>query len=206
TGAWRSIEHHPEAFASQSFIDEMAWSQGIDPLDFRQGIYNGRSLDVINIAASKADWGSSLPVGWGRGIAYHGTWGTHVAMVAEVEATPNTIQVHRVICAVDCGTPINPDNIAAQIEGGIAFGLTATLKGGVTVEGGRIQESNFHDCPILQINEMPHVEVHVIPSEMLPTGVGEAGVPPIAPAVANAVFNATGVRVRHLPIMVQDLR
>jgi isoquinoline 1-oxidoreductase beta subunit len=127
-------------------------------------------------------------------------------MVAEVEATPNTIQVLRVTCAVDCGTPINPDNIAAQIDGGIAFGLTATLKPGVTVEGGRIQESNFHDCPILQINEMPHVEVHVIPSEMLPTGVGEAGVPPIAPAVANAVFNATGVRVRHLPIMVQDLR
>lgn len=206
TGAWRSVDNHPEAFAHQSFIDEMAWSQGIDPLEFRRGIYTGRSLAVIDLAASRADWGSSLPDGWGRGIAYHETFGTRVAMVVEVEITPVTLQVHKVICAVDCGTPINPDNIAAQIEGGIAFGLTATLKGGVTVEGGRIQESNFHDCPILQINEMPHVEVHVIPSEMLPTGVGEAGVPPIAPAVANAVFNATGVRVRHLPITVQDLR
>ncbi len=206
TGAWRSIEYHPEAFARQSFIDELAWEQGIDPLEFRRSIYTNRSLAVIELAASKASWGSSLPDGWGRGIAYHETWGTHVAMVAELEITQDAIQVHNVICAIDCGTPINPDNIAAQIEGGIAFGLTAALKGGVTVEGGRIKESNFHDCPILQINEMPNVEVHIIPSETLPTGTGEAGVPPIAPAVANAVFNATGVRVRHLPITVQDLR
>ena len=206
TGAWRSIDHHPEAFAQQSFIDEMALSQGIDPLEFRRGIYNGRSLDVINLAASNADWGSSLPKGWGRGIAFFETWGTHVAMVAEVEITSNAIQVHKVTCAVDCGIPINPDNIAAQIEGGIAFGLTAALKGGVTVERGRVQESNFHDCPILQINEMPHVEVHIIPGESYPSGVGEAGVPPIAPAVANAVSNATGIRVRHLPITIQDLQ
>ena len=123
-----------------------------------------------------------------------------------LEITADAIQVQKVVCAVDCGIPINPDNIAAQIEGSIAFGLTAALKGGVTVDEGRIQESNFHDCPILQINEMPLVEVHIIPSETFPTGVGEAGVPPIAPAVANAVFNATGVRVRHLPITVEDLR
>jgi len=206
TGAWRSVNLHPEAFVQQSFIDELAWSQGIDPLEFRRGLYTGRSLAVIELAASKASWGNPLPTGWGRGIAYFDTWGTHVAMVAEVEITPDAIQVQRVTCAVDCGLPVNPDNIAAQIEGGIAFGLTAALKGGVTVEGGRIQESNFHDCPILQINEMPHVEVHIIPGESYPSGVGEAGVPPTAPAVANAVFNATGVRVRHLPITVQDLR
>ena len=206
TGAWRSVDHHPEAFVQQSFIDELAWSQGIDPLEFRRGLYTGRSLDVINLAASKAGWGSPLPTGWGRGIAYFDTWGTHVAMVAEVEITLDAIQVQRVTCAVDCGLPVNPDNIAAQIEGAIAFGLTAALKGGITVEGGRVQESNFHDCPILQINQMPHVEVHIIPGESLPSGVGEAGVPPIAPAVANAVFNATGVRVRHLPITIQDLR
>ena len=205
-GDWRSVNHHPEAFARQSFLDEMAWGQGIDPLEFRRVLYDGRGLDVINLAASKANWGSSLPDGWGRGIAYHETWGTHVALVSEVEITADAIQVQKVVCAVDCGIPINPDNIAAQIEGSIAFGLTAALKGGVTVDEGRIQESNFHDCPILQINEMPLVEVHIIPSETFPTGVGEAGVPPIAPAVANAVFNATGVRVRHLPITVEDLR
>ena len=205
TGAWRSIDHHPDAFARQSFIDEIAWEQGIDPLDFRRGLYTGRSLDVIELAASKAGWGSSLPDGWGRGMAYQDTWGTHVAMVAEVEITSSAIRVHRVICAVDCGIAVNPDTIAAQIEGSIAYGLTAALKGGVTVEGGRILESNFHDCPILQINEMPLVEVHILQSDATPTGVGEAGVPPIAPAVTNAVFNATGIRVRHLPITIEDL-
>lgn len=205
-GAWRSVEHHPQAFARQCFIDEMAQSQGIDPVEFRRGIYFGSSIDVIELAASKADWGSSLPDGWGRGIAYHDTWGTHVAMVAEVEVTASAIRVHKVTCAVDCGTAVNPDNIAAQMEGSIAFGLTAALKGGVTLEEGRIIESNFDDCPMLQIDEMPQVEVHIVPSDRPPSGIGEPGVPPIAPAVANAVFDATGVRVRHLPITVQDLR
>jgi isoquinoline 1-oxidoreductase beta subunit len=206
TGDWRAIDHHPEAYARQSFIDEIAWEQGIDPLEFRRELYSGRSLDVIELAASKAGWGSSLPDGWGRGMAYQDTWGTHVAMVAEVEITSSAIRVCKVICAVDCGIAVNPDTIAAQIEGSIAFGLTAALKGGVTVEGGRILESNFDDCPILQINEMPLVEVYLIPSNLPPTGVGEVGVPPIAPAVANAVFNATGIRVRHLPITVEDLQ
>lgn len=206
TGAWRSIDHHPEAFARESFIDEMAWAQGVDPLEYRRGIYTGRSLDVINLAASKANWGSSLPGGWGRGIAFFSIWGTHVAMVSEVEITSDAIQVRKVICAIDCGISVNPDNIAAQIEGSIVFGLTAVLKGGVTVEEGRIKESNFHDCPILQIHEMPQVEVHIVPSEQSPTGVGEAGVPPIAPSMLNAVFDATGVRARHLPITVEDLQ
>lgn len=206
TGAWRSIEKHPKAFASQSFIDEIAWSQGVDPLEFRREIYSDRALAVIELAASNAGWGKSLPDGWGQGIAYYETWNTHVAMVAEVDVTSNAIQIHKVTCAIDCGTPINPDNISAQLEGGIAFGLTAVLKGGITIEGGRTLESNFHDCPILQIYEMPLIEVHIIPSDRIPTGVGEAGVPPVAPAVANAVFNATGIRVRHLPITVQDLR
>lgn len=206
TGAWRSIEKHPEAFAVQSFLDEIAWSQGVDPLEFRRSIYADRALAVIELAASKAGWGKSMPDGHGQGIAYFETWNTHVAMVAEVEVSSSAVQVHKMTCAIDCGTFINPDNIAAQLEGGIAFGLTAALKGGVTVEGGRILESNFHDCPILQIHEMPLVEVHIITSDRIPTGVGEVGVPPVAPAVANAVFDATGIRIRHLPITVLDFQ
>jgi isoquinoline 1-oxidoreductase beta subunit len=125
-------------------------------------------------------------------------------MVAEVEIRDSKVLVRRVVCAVDCGMAINPDNIAAQMEGGIAFGLTAALKAGVTLENGHIKESNFHDCPLLPFDEMPKVEVYLIESSTTPTGIGEMGVPPVAPAVANAVFDATGVRVRHLPIKMED--
>ena len=206
TGAWRSVGNHPSAYAEQCFIDEMAAARGIDPLDIRKEIYSGRSLAAIELAAEKAGWGDPLPEGWGRGMAFHATFGvTHVAMVAEVEVQQDKIKVQRVVCAVDAGVAINPDNIAAQMEGGIAFGLTAALKGGVTLENGAIKESNFHDCPILQIDEMPQVEVHILEGSTNPTGVGEMGVPPVAPAVANAVYDATGVRLRHLPILGSDL-
>jgi CO/xanthine dehydrogenase Mo-binding subunit len=206
TGAWRSVGNHQDAYARECFIDELADAKGFDPLDLRKDLYTGKASGVIELAAEKAGWEEPLPDGWGRGVAYHATFGvTHVAMVAEVEANPEEIRVNRVVCAVDCGIAINPDNIAAQIEGGIAFGLTAALKAGVTVEDGQIIESNFHDCPILQIHEMPVVEVHIVESTSSPSGMGEMGVPPVAPAVANAVFNATGVRVRHLPIKPEDL-
>ena len=205
TGAWRSVGNHQDAYPRECFIDELAAAKRIDPLDLRRALYTGKALGVIELAAEKAGWGDPLPEGWGRGIAYHATFGvTHVAMVAEVAASAEEIRVHRVVCAADCGIAINPDNIAAQIEGGIVFGLTAALKAGVTVEKGQIVESNFHECPILQIHEMPVVEVHILKSTSNPSGMGEMGVPPIAPAVANAVFNATGVRVRHLPIKAQD--
>lgn len=207
TGPWRSVDQFTRAYPEQCFIDEMAEALGRDPLDMRLELYkdNERALGVINLAAEKSNWGSSLRAGWGRGIAYFATFGvTHVAQVAEISVDAiGNVRVRRVVCAVDCGRAVNPDNIAAQMEGGIAFGLTAALKAEATVRNGRIQQSNFHDCPVLRMDEMPVVEVHIVPSDRFPTGIGEMGVPPV---VANAVFAATGNRIRHIPIKPEDLR
>ena len=208
TGAWRSVGEFDEAYATQCFIDEMAAALGRDPLDLRLELYDGRAVEVIKLAAEKAGWGDPLPAGQGRGLGYHATFGvTHVAHVAEVSVDENgNVNVQRVVCAVDCGKAVNPDNIAAQMEGGIVFGLTAALKAEATLVDGRIQESNFHNYPLLQMNEMPVVEVYLVESDEYPTGIGEMGVPPIAPAVANAVYAATGKRVRHIPIRPEDLK
>jgi isoquinoline 1-oxidoreductase beta subunit len=140
-------------------------------------------------------------------MAYHATFGvTHVAEVVEVSVDANgNVNVRRVVCAVDCGRVVNPDNVAAQMEGGIVFGLTAALKAEATLKDGRIQQSNFHDYPILRMDEMPVIEVYIVQSDDQPSGIGEMGVPPIAPAVANAVFAATGKRIRHIPIKPEDL-
>jgi isoquinoline 1-oxidoreductase beta subunit len=198
------------AYSKECFTDELAHRLGRDPLDLRRELYanDSRALGVINLAAEKADWGTALPAGQGRGMAYHATFGvTHVCEVAEVEAdSRGNVRVRRVVCAVDCGKVVNPGNIKAQMEGGIAFGLTAALKAEATLENGRIQQSNFHDYPILRMDEMPLVEVYIVESDEKATGIGEMGVPPIAPAVANAVFAATGVRVRRIPIRPADLK
>jgi len=208
TGAWRSVSNFPEAYANGCFIDEMAVALKRDPLDLHLELYTGRGAEVIKLAAEKAGWGTPLPDGWGRGLAYHATFRvTHVAYVVEVSVDPEgSISVHCVVAAVDCGQVVNPDNVKAQIEGGIVFGLTATLKAEITIENGRVQQSNFHDYPLLRIDEMPVVEVYIVDSEERPTGMGEMGVPPIAPAVANAVYAATGKRMRHIPIRAEDLR
>jgi isoquinoline 1-oxidoreductase subunit beta len=210
TGAWRSVDQFTRAYSEQSFFDEMAAALERNPLELRRGIYgnNERALNVIELAAEKSNWGEPLPAGQGRGMAYFATFGvTHVAHVAEVSVSERgQVRVLRVVCAVDCGKVVNPDNVVAQMESGIAFGLTAALKAEATVQNGRVQQSNFHDYPILRMDEMPKIEVYVVESDQRPSGIGEMGVPPVAPAIANAVYAATRKRVRHIPIRPEDLQ
>jgi isoquinoline 1-oxidoreductase beta subunit len=206
-GAWRSVGNFTDAFVRESFIDEMAVALDRDPLDLRLEIERKVLHPVLELSASKAGWGDPLPEGWGRGIAVWSTFNmTPVAHVMDVSVSPSgTIKVHRVVCAVDCGIVTNPSMVKEQMEGGIVFGLTAALKKAITVENGRVQQSNFNDYPLLRMDEMPQVEVHIIPSDAPPSGVGEMGVPPTAPALANAIYNAIGIRVRRLPIRPEDL-
>jgi isoquinoline 1-oxidoreductase beta subunit len=209
TGAWRSVENFTRAYSEQSFLAEKAAALKRDPLDLLREIYasNERALGVINLAAEKSNWGEALPAGQGRGLAYFATFGvTHVADVAEVTVDEKgNVRLNRILCAVDCGMVVNSDNVKAQMQSGIAFGLTAVLKAQATVKNGRVQQTNFHDYPILRMDEMPVVEVYIVPSDRTPSGIGEMGVPPVAPAVANAVFAATGKRIRHIPIKPADL-
>jgi CO/xanthine dehydrogenase Mo-binding subunit len=200
TGYWRSVGNVPEAFAVGGLTDELAVINGIDAFDLHFELLPESTHSLLELAREKSNWDAPLPEGWGRGLAFHNTWGaTPVVQVAEVSIEDDDIRVQRVVCVLDCGTVINPDNVAAQMEGGIVFGLTAALKNGIMLENGAVQESNFHDYPLLQIHEMPGVEVYTIDSDDPPTGVGEMGVPPIAPAVANAIFAATGQRLRQMP-------
>src|SRR5207247_425374 len=206
---WRSVGHSHTAFVVESFIDELAHAAGKDPFEYRRGLlaHHPRHKGVLELAAAKAGWGKPLPAGRGRGIAVHESFGSFVAQGGEVSiGRRGQVKVNRVVAAVDCGQYVNPDTIAAQIEGGVAFGLSAALHGQITLKGGRVVQSNFHDYEVLRLNEMPEVEVHILPSGEKPGGVGEPGVPPVAPAVANAIFALTGTRVRRLPIRPEDMR
>ncbi len=212
--AWRSASNLTPAFMKECFIDEVAAIRGEDPYELRMSLVEYANLkQVLETAATQANWGSPLPDGWGRGIAAYSVWGdlgyrpaSQVAEVVEVEVLPDrNIRVHRVVCAIECGQVINPDTIEAQMEGGIAYGLTAAMKGEITIEYGRVQQSNFHDYPMIRMDEMPFVEVHIIPSDRAPSGVGEMSVPPIIPAFLNAVYHATGKRIRRLPLWKEDL-
>jgi isoquinoline 1-oxidoreductase beta subunit len=207
TGPWRSVGASQNAFVIESFIDELAHAAAADPFTFRQKLLrkSPRHRAVLQLAAEKAGWMTPPPHGRHRGVAVYHSFGSYVAQVAEVSINASSvINVHRVICAIDCGIAVNPDLIAAQMEGAIAFGLSAALKGEITIEHGRVVQANFKDYPILTLAEMPRVEVHIIARQDEPGGVGEPGVPPIAPAVANAVFAATGCRVRHMPLRLTE--
>ena len=206
---WRSVGSTHTAFATESFVDELATAAGKDPVAFRKALLakHPKHAEVLALAAEKAGWGTPLAPAKvagarrGRGVAVHESFNTTVAQVAEVTVKPdNKFTVDRVVCAVNCGLAVNPDVIRAQMEGGIGFGLSAALYGAITLKDGMVEQSNFHDYPVLRINEMPAVEVHIVASTDKPTGVGEPGVPPIAPAVANAIAAATGKRLRKLPL------
>src|ERR1700674_1051315 len=200
---WRVVGSSHTTFAVEAFIDEAAHAAGVDGFTFRRKLleHEPRMKAVLELAADKAGWNSGpLPPGRGRGIAVAEAFKTFVAQVAEITVDKDgNVKVDRVVCAVDCGTPINPDIITAQMEGGIGFGLGAVLHSAITLKDGRIEQNNFNDYRVLRMNEMPKVEVHIVPSTAPPTGVGEPGVAPIGPAVANAIFAATGKRVHMLP-------
>jgi isoquinoline 1-oxidoreductase subunit beta len=203
---WRSVGHSHTGFSVEAFFDEVAHAGGKDPYELRRKMLAGqpRMLAVLELAAQKANWGSKLSPGVGRGIATHFSFESYVAQVVEASFEKGAVRVHRVVCAVDCGRVINPDTVKAQMEGGIIFGLTAALKTEITLKDGRVQQSNFNDYPMLRIFESPKIEVYIVPSTENPTGVGEPGVPPVAPALANALFAATGKRIRRLPIRSSD--
>jgi isoquinoline 1-oxidoreductase beta subunit len=205
---WRSVGHSHTGFSVEAFFDEVAHAGGKDPYQLRRTLLakQPRMLALLDLVAQKAGWGKPLPKGVGRGIATHFSFDSYVAQVVEASVGENgDVRVHRVVCAVDCGRVVNPDTVKAQMEGGINFGLTAALKTEITLENGRVQQSNFHDYPMLRMFEAPVIEVFIMPSEEKPTGVGEPSVPPVAPALANAIFAATGKRLRRLPIRATDL-
>ena len=199
---WRSVGHSQNFFFSESFIDEMAVAAGKDPFEYRRGLLTQRPRHraALELAASKAGWGSPLAAGRARGIAVCESFGSMVAEVAEVSLVDGKVKVHRVVCAVDCGMTVNPDIVRRQMESAIIFGLSAALYGKITIKDGRVEQSNFHDYPVVRMNETPQVEVHIVPSGEKPGGVGEPGTPPIAPALCNALFALTGKRIRTLPI------
>jgi isoquinoline 1-oxidoreductase beta subunit len=202
---WRSVGHSHTAFANESFVDEIAHAGGRDPLELRRRLLAGmpRHLAVLELAAEKSGWGTPLPAGRARGIAIQKSFGSYVAEVAEVSlGASGDVRVHRVVCAADCGIAINPRNVAAQMEGAIVYGLSAALYGEITLDDGRVRQSNFHDYPVLRMDRTPAIEVHLVASGARPTGVGEPGLPPIAPAVANALFALTGRRLRKLPFRI----
>jgi isoquinoline 1-oxidoreductase beta subunit len=200
---WRSVGHTHTGFVVESFIDELAHAAGQDPYAYRRELLAGkaRHLGVLELAAQKAGWGTPLPAGRARGIAVHASFGSFCAQVGEVSIRDRAITVHRVVCAVDCGRAINPETIRAQMEGGIVFGLSAALYGQITMKLGRVQQSNFHDYPVLRLNSMPVVEVHIVPSTAPPSGIGEPGTPLMAAVLGNALFALTGQRVRSLPLV-----
>lgn len=199
---WRSVGHSHTAFATESFVDELAWAAKVDPVEFRRALlkFKHRHRWVLELAAEKAGWATTPPEGVGRGVAVHKSFESYCAAVAEVRMVDGAIRVERLVLAIDCGRVVNPDGVRAQLESAAVFGLSAALQQETRFAEGKVLQSNFHDFAPLRMNECPRIEVHLRENEAPPTGVGEPGVPVIAPAVANAVFALTGQRLRALPL------
>ncbi|HEX6736227.1 MAG TPA: molybdopterin cofactor-binding domain-containing protein, partial [Azonexus sp.] len=208
---WRSVGSSHTAFSTEAFLDEVAAAMGKDPVALRKELLaaHPRHAGVLELAAAKAGWGAPLPAKpgerRGRGVAVHESFNSYVAHVAEVTVKADgSFRIDRIVSAVDCGTAINPDNIRSQVEGGIGFALSS-LNEEITLKAGRVEQGNFDGFPLLRITDMPKVEVHIVPSAAAPTGIGEPGVPPVAPAVANALAAATGRRLHRLPFDTRQL-
>jgi CO/xanthine dehydrogenase Mo-binding subunit len=201
-GSWRSVGHSHTAFVTESFLDELIHAAGLDPYRARRALLAGspRTLATLDLAARKAGWGTPLPPGVGRGIAVHESFESVCAEVVEARVVGNRVVVHRVVAAIHCGLAVNPGLVAAQVESAVIFGLSAAMKQQITFKRGRVQETNFAQYRSLRMFECPVIETHIVPSTDDPTGVGEPGLPPIAPALCNAIFAATGKRIRSLPI------
>ncbi len=199
---WRSVGHSHTAFVMESLIDELAHAAKRDPLAYRRELLKDhpRHLAALNLAAEKAGWDKPLPKGVFRGVAVHESFGSFVAQVAEVSVSDGAVKVHRMVSAIDCGLAVNPESLTAQMESAVSFGLGAALQSEITFKDGQVQQSNFHDYQVLRMKDMPKVEVYIVPSTEKMGGVGEPGLPPVAPAVTNAIFAATGKRIRTLPI------
>jgi isoquinoline 1-oxidoreductase beta subunit len=199
---WRSVGHSHTGFVVESFIDELAHAAKQDPVAYRRALLpaDSRERRALDLAAEKFGWGKSLPSGHAAGVAVHASFGSYVAQIAEVSVSDKAIKVHRVVCAIDCGPVVNPLTVEAQMQSGIVYGLSAALHSELTLKDGRIEQGNFNNYPVLRLNEMPKIDVFIVPSTDKMGGCGEPGTPPIAPAVANAVFAATGKRLRQLPL------
>jgi isoquinoline 1-oxidoreductase subunit beta len=209
TGFWRSVGPSHNVFVVESFVDEMAAAAKQDPVAYRRALLGNspRARSVLDLAAEKANWGQSLPKGVGRGVSVQYVFGSYLAQVAEVEvAKDGSVRVRRVVCAMDCGTVVNPDTVQAQLQGGIMFGTTAALYGEITLKNGRIEQTNFDTYQMIRMNEAPAIEVHVVKSSEPPGGMGETGTSGIVPAIANAIFAATGKRLRKMPIDANALK
>ena len=203
TAWWRGVGPAHNIFVVESFVDELAYAAKQDPVAFRRSLLTKtpRALHVLDLAAEKAGWGSGLAAGVGRGVMVQFAFGSYLAAVCEVEVTnESVIRLRRVVAAMDCGQPINPDSVRAQLEGGLVFGLTAALYSEITFDRGRVQQSNFNDYRMLRLDETPPIEIHLVDSQEKPGGLGETGTAAAFPAVANAVFAATGKRLRRLPL------